>query len=121
MSIVGLAGVSKKNTLVFGRIASTHAWLSRASMVVEVARLSTQLDELQAQHANLAKQPDRGLAVQQVERSLIRQRKSAEEALKRIEAGTYGICLKCRNPIELDRLEARPSAEHCRGCSQGSS
>jgi hypothetical protein len=35
MSIVGLAGVSKKNTLVFGRIASTHAWLSRASMVVD--------------------------------------------------------------------------------------
>jgi RNA polymerase-binding transcription factor DksA len=90
-------------------------------MVVEVARLSTQLDELQAQHANLAQQPDRGLAVQQVERSLMQQRESAEEALKRIEAGTYGICLNCRNAIELDRLEARPSAEHCRGCSQGSS
>jgi RNA polymerase-binding transcription factor DksA/very-short-patch-repair endonuclease len=91
----------------------------RASMVVEVARLNAQLDELRAQHAVLAQQPDRGFTLQQVERSLLQQKVSNEEALKRIEAGRYGICLNCRNAIELDRLEARPSAELCRVCSQG--
>ncbi len=35
-SIVGLAGLSKKNTFVFGRIAASHAALSDASMVVPV-------------------------------------------------------------------------------------
>ncbi len=90
----------------------------RASMVVEVARLSAQLDELRAQHALLAQQPDRGFTLQQVERSLLQQKVSNEEALKRIETGRYGICLNCRNAIELDRLEARPSAELCRVCSQ---
>jgi RNA polymerase-binding transcription factor DksA/very-short-patch-repair endonuclease len=91
----------------------------RASMVVEVARLNTQLSELRAQHGVLAQQPDRGFTLQQVERSLLQQKGSNQEALKRIEAGRYGICLNCRTAIELDRLEARPSAELCRVCSQG--
>lgn len=32
------------------------------------------------------------------------------DALKRIEAGTYGICEVGGEPIEIDRLEANPSA-----------
>jgi RNA polymerase-binding transcription factor DksA len=35
-------------------------------------------------------------------------------ALERIEAGTYGICLKSGAPIEEDRLEANPAAETCK-------
>jgi RNA polymerase-binding transcription factor DksA len=31
-------------------------------------------------------------------------------ALERIEQGTYGICEKCGEPIEKERLEANPSA-----------
>jgi len=31
-------------------------------------------------------------------------------ALDRIEKGTYGTCEKCGKPIELERLEANPSA-----------
>jgi len=31
-------------------------------------------------------------------------------ALERIEKGTYGICEKCDKPIEIERLEANPSA-----------
>jgi RNA polymerase-binding transcription factor DksA len=91
----------------------------RASMVVEIARLDAQLKELRAQHAVLAQQPDRGFTTQQVERSLLQQKSSNEEALRRIDAGRYGICTNCRKAVELDRLEARPSAELCRACSQG--
>lgn len=35
-------------------------------------------------------------------------------ALERIEAGTYGQCLKSGKPIEEDRLEANPAAETCK-------
>lgn len=35
-------------------------------------------------------------------------------ALARITDGTYGICVKSGNPIELDRLEANPAAETCK-------
>ena len=33
-----------------------------------------------------------------------------KEALKKISAGTYGICETCGKPIEKERLEANPSA-----------
>lgn len=36
-----------------------------------------------------------------------------EDALKRMDAGTYGLCERCGNPIELDRLEALPYATLC--------
>ena len=31
-------------------------------------------------------------------------------ALERIEKGTYGLCEACGKPIEIERLEANPSA-----------
>ena len=37
-------------------------------------------------------------------------------ALKRIEAGTYGICKYCHKPISAKRLVARPVASACIAC-----
>ncbi len=36
-----------------------------------------------------------------------------ETALKKIDAGTFGICEKCGRPIEIARLEAMPTAKLC--------
>lgn len=36
-----------------------------------------------------------------------------EAALSRIERGTYGYCLESGEPIGLQRLIARPTAEYC--------
>lgn len=36
------------------------------------------------------------------------------DALKKIEAGTYGICELSGDPIEEDRLEANPAARTCK-------
>jgi len=36
-----------------------------------------------------------------------------EDALKRIENGTYGKCIVCGKPIPLARLEAVPWAAYC--------
>ena len=36
-----------------------------------------------------------------------------QDALKRIEAGTYGMCEICGRPIEPARLEAIPWARYC--------
>lgn len=41
-----------------------------------------------------------------------------EDALTKIEEGTYGICESCEEPIEAKRLEARPVAELCIGCKE---
>jgi DnaK suppressor protein len=38
---------------------------------------------------------------------------AAEDALERLDAGTYGSCLACGEPIEPARLEALPFARYC--------
>ncbi len=40
-----------------------------------------------------------------------------DDALARMDAGTYGICLNCGRPIPAARLEIRPFAEHCVACA----
>ena len=39
---------------------------------------------------------------------------NVKDALTKIEAGTYGYCEISNEPIEVDRLEANPSAKTCK-------
>ena len=39
-----------------------------------------------------------------------------QRAIKRIEQGKYGICLKCGRKISLERLKVYPEAEYCMKC-----
>jgi len=39
-----------------------------------------------------------------------------EHALQKYEAGTYGLCDSCGQPIEQGRLEAIPQASLCLNC-----
>ncbi len=39
-----------------------------------------------------------------------------EEALRRLEAGTYGTCERCGGPIDVERLRALPFANLCIRC-----
>jgi DnaK suppressor protein len=39
-------------------------------------------------------------------------------ALQRIEAGSYGDCERCGEPISEKRLEALPFARHCIDCQR---
>jgi len=41
-----------------------------------------------------------------------------DEALARLDAGTYGICVNCGEPIQLARLNALPFAARCRACEE---
>lgn len=41
-------------------------------------------------------------------------------ALARLEAGTYGQCERCGQPIAPERLEARPIARTCITCASAS-
>jgi len=44
--------------------------------------------------------------------------KKIEEALKKIEEGTYGICESCGKPIGYERLKLRPVASLCIECKK---
>ncbi|MGD2204317.1 TraR/DksA family transcriptional regulator [Microbacterium maritypicum] len=41
-----------------------------------------------------------------------------DDALTRVEGGTYGVCANCGRPIPAGRLEARPFAEYCVSCAE---
>ena len=41
-----------------------------------------------------------------------------DDALDRVDAGTYGICANCGRPIPAGRLEVRPFAVHCVACAE---
>ncbi len=47
----------------------------------------------------------------EAEHSLESRLLSVTRALHRIDAGTYGMCATCGNPIPMERLQANPAAE----------
>jgi len=49
-------------------------------------------------------------------RRLEEQRGRLHEARRRIEAGTFGACLRCGGDIALERLQLQPDAVTCMPC-----
>jgi len=49
---------------------------------------------------------------------LERRLQDIETALKSMEKGEYGICSRCGNPIETERLEVKPDATMCLNCQR---
>jgi DnaK suppressor protein len=41
-----------------------------------------------------------------------------DEALARLDAGTYGTCIHCSAPVQEKRIEAVPWARHCLDCQE---
>jgi RNA polymerase-binding transcription factor DksA len=56
-----------------------------------------------------------GLAVA-LETRILDRRQVLDSAIQRLEAGTYGVCVGCHNPIPYGRLLAMPEAAYCVGC-----
>lgn len=48
----------------------------------------------------------------------IQELKEIEEALKRIDKGTYGTCEMCDESIAIGRLRAKPFAKFCTPCRE---
>jgi DnaK suppressor protein len=44
--------------------------------------------------------------------------KEIETALSKIKKGTYGVCERCKKPIEGARLEVKPQAIYCLKCEK---
>jgi DnaK suppressor protein len=68
-------------------------------------RLS-RMDALQGQAMSIAARERRRAKLQRI-----------EAALARIEAGSYGDCVECGEPIAPRRLELDPSTPLCIGCA----
>jgi len=53
-----------------------------------------------------------------LERTLEKQLRDVNNALKRIDEGKYGICKYCNKEISPERLEARPTSSACIECKK---
>ncbi len=73
---------------------------------LSIGRLS-RVDAMQSQALALARQERVALRAQQL-----------RAALGRLDAGTYGACLRCEEPIGYPRLAARPEATLCVRCQR---
>jgi DnaK suppressor protein len=97
------------------------------ALLVEQARLNEQMASLsevasrsaigitnhQADDGTAAFDQAKDLAVRINAEGLLRQ---VNDALKRMEDGTYGLCLECGLSIDIARLKAIPYAELCMDC-----
>ena len=83
--------------------------------VVQASRDSNADDEHDPEGASIAFERSQvGALVRQVRANL----DEIRAALARVDAGTYGICERCGQPLSDDRLQARPAARLCVRCSQ---
>ena len=53
-----------------------------------------------------------------VEKELERDLRDVEKALKKMAAGTYGVCNYCGKEIETARLKIRPESSSCVACKK---
>ena len=48
----------------------------------------------------------------------IQELRDIDAALRRITLRTYGVCVRCREPIARERLDAYPTAKRCITCQR---
>jgi len=68
------------------------------------------IDDESADAGTATFEREKELSIEQNVRDLIQK---IDRALKRIDAGTYGICERCGKPIEKARLKALPYVDLC--------
>jgi RNA polymerase-binding protein DksA len=85
----------------------------RISTIHEHAR-----DPLEQDSAEQAAQLGNVAVVSALEAEAVQQIAEIEAALQRLEAGTYGVCVTCGEPIGEGRLKVRPAATQCRDCAE---
>ncbi|SLM47334.1 protein of unknown function [Nitrospira japonica] len=105
----------------------------RALLLERRATLQREIDRLIAQHrdqhghfqdSSVLDLEDMSLrdatAAQQIAllEARTRQRIQLDEALRRLDEGTYGVCEDCEEPISAGRLRALPFARRCVACQE---
>jgi DnaK suppressor protein len=97
----------------------------RASVLSEIAYTEDEVRELQKQSSDERQDEQIGGGAsftldREIDRALDDNAehilRSIDEALKRVDDGTYGTCAACGKPISEGRLEARPYATLCIEC-----
>lgn len=100
------------------RLEQLYTDLDRSASTLEAEGAGTgselsSLDQHPADAATDLQDADRQGAVLE---TISDQRSQVEAALARLDNGTYGTCVDCGQPLDEERLEARPEAARCMPC-----
>lgn len=106
----------------------------RTFLVGERARLTEEIADFEREQDNLSEasgennyrdhMADQGSATfsreldMSLEENIKSLLESVDRAIKRIDDGVYGKCVRCSGEIPADRLEAMPTAELCISCKE---
>ena len=102
----------------------------RERLVAQAAALDETFDELVAaadlEPPDDEHDPDGTTAYERAQVSSLRSAShqvivALDAALDALDAGTYGRCAGCGEPIPFDRLEAVPGTDRCVACAAGRS
>ncbi|OKJ80519.1 DNA-binding protein [Streptomyces sp. TSRI0107] len=106
---------------------------ARAELTGELERLGAEIAASEASLAGLMRDPGDGAGHDEADtgsKNITREHELAlaanaremldqtERALHRLDAGTYGLCENCGNPIGKARMQAFPRATLCVECKQ---
>lgn len=99
---------------VRNRLVSRHELLAAKVALMEAERSVPHDDDLAEQA--IEREADESLDA--IERATMDEMESIRQSLVRIDAGRYGICVRCGNSIAPARLEALPTATRCIDCAE---
>jgi RNA polymerase-binding protein DksA len=102
----------KKKKEVESNLRNIKEMTSAKSEIELIGELSSSDDHL-AEYASVVYDHENALTVEVVLKDLLNQ---IDNALARIENGTYGICEVCEKPIGKERLDIIPYATMCVKC-----
>jgi DnaK suppressor protein len=80
----------------------------------QLLELESDMDGMLREHDTIQEDLDQARTVLEGIRADLQR---AQRAIARIDAGTFGQCVDCRNQIAPARLEAIPEAERCSTCA----
>ncbi|SDC49573.1 TraR/DksA family transcriptional regulator [Rhodococcus tukisamuensis] len=108
---------STRQRITVGRAEAAHRidfLTARLAEIIEGSHLTTDDDEHDPEGATVAFERAQAASLLAEAR---RDLDELAEAERRLDAGTYGICERCGDPIGRERLEALPGARRCIGCA----
>ncbi|MGI8984117.1 MAG: TraR/DksA family transcriptional regulator [Acidimicrobiales bacterium] len=112
--------VEQRAELLVERASYTEAaesLLQEAEMLAEdMEPGDIQFDEESGEGDTLNVERERDLALSAQARAAVDE---IDRALAKMDAGTYGVCERCGNPIPKARLKALPYAALCVACRSG--
>ncbi|MFF3436870.1 TraR/DksA family transcriptional regulator [Streptosporangium sp. NPDC002721] len=96
-------------------IRELTAEIAKAEMEIASSDVTDGAGDDQADAGARTYEREREIALTLNSRDLVAQN---ERAIARIDAGTYGVCESCHQPIGKERLQAFPRATLCVACKQ---